>query len=444
MKVDAKFFASKFRSMFEDILGFGRTAKIAAAGLVIIVCGLGFFLFFYLAPPNTIVMTSGPKGSGFEWTAQRYAKILKRNGVTLRVLNSEGSGDNIQRLADPAMKVDVGFAQGGVNKGIESDRLVSLGSISYQPLFIFYRNASEIDLLSRFAGKRLAIGELGSGTHTLSLVLLAANDIEPGGTTTLLEMDSDQAAQAILDGKMDCVFLMGDSVSSALIRKLLHTPGIRLFNFTQADAYTRRIRYLNRIILPKGSIDFGQNTPPQDISLVAATVELIARDSLHPALSDLLLEAAREVHSGAGLFRRKGEFPAPIEQEIRISEDASRYYKSGKTFLYRYLPFHLASFVNRILVVLVPMIVLLLPGLRLIPIVYRWRFKSRIFRWYNELMLIERGLLEEMSPDQRRRAIEKLDSIEKAVHKMKVSASFADQFYILRGHITFVRTRLLS
>jgi hypothetical protein len=237
---------------------------------------------------------------------------------------------------------------------------------------------------------------------------------------------------------------MGDSVSTDLIRQLLHSEGIRLFNFTQADAFTRRIAYLNKIILPKGSIDFGKDTPAHDVSLLAPTVELIARDNLHPALSDLLLEAAVEVHSGPGLFRRKGEFPAPIEQEIRISDGAYRFYKSGKSFFYRYLPFWLASLVNRILVVLVPMIVLLLPGMRLIPAIYRWRFRYRIFRWYRELLAIEQDLLTEVAPDKRKELLEKLDNIEAEVHRMKVPASFADQFYGLRVHITFVHARLMS
>jgi hypothetical protein len=236
---------------------------------------------------------------------------------------------------------------------------------------------------------------------------------------------------------------MGDSVSTTLIRQLLHTPGIKLFDFTQADAYTRHITYLNKITLPKGSIDFGKGTPAQDVFLLAPTVELIAREYLHPALSDLLLEAAREVHSGAGLLRRKGEFPAPIEQEIRISGDASRFYKSGKSFLYRYLPFWLASLVNRTVVVLLPMIVLLLPGLRLIPAIYRWRFRSRIFRWYRALLIIEQDLIAQLAPEKRKALMERLDDIEEAVNRMKVPASFADQFYGLRGHITFVRARLM-
>jgi TRAP-type uncharacterized transport system substrate-binding protein len=437
-----KFGLQKLQSMFTEVFGLGRAAALSAVVLILVVLVLGIFLFFYLAPPSTITITSGPEGSTFRRTAERYAKILQRNGVSLKILPSEGSGDNIKRLADPSSKVDIGFVQSGVNKGIKTDKLVSLGSISYQPLFVFYKSSSHIDLLSQLIGKRVAVGEVGSGTHTLSLTLLAVNGIEPGGPTKLLEMDSDEAAKAILNGKVDAVFLMGDSVSTVLIRQLLHTPGIKFFDFTQADAYVRRITYLNKITLPKGSIDFGRGTPSQDVFLLAPTVELIARESLHPAISDLLIEAAQEVHSGAGLHRRKGEFPAPIEQEIRISSEASRFYKSGKSFLYRSLPFRLASFVNRVIVVFVPMIVLLLPALRLIPAIYRWRFRSRILRWYRALLMIEQDLITRLAPEKRQTLVERLDNIEEAVNRMKVPASFADQFYGLRGHITFVRTRL--
>ncbi len=432
----------KPRSMFTEAFGLGRAAAWSAVISILLVLILGIFLFFHLAPPGALTITGGPEGSMFQKTAKKYADILQRNGVKLRILPSEGSVENIKRLADPSSKVDIGFVQGGSNKEIKTDNLISLGSIAYEPLFVFYRSASKIDLLSQLIGKRVAVGEVGSGTHSLSLRVLAANGIEPGGSTNLLEMDSDEAVNAILNGTVDAVFLMGDSVSIALIRQLLRTPNINLFDFSQADAYTRRIPYLNKITLPKGSIDFGKGIPPQDVFLVAPTVELIARESLHPALSDLLIEAAREVHSGSGLLRRKGEFPAPIEQEIRISDDAIRFYKSGKSFLYRYLPFGLASLVNRIVVVLVPMIVLLLPALRFIPAIYRWRFRSRISRWYRALLTIEQDLIAPSAPDQRSTLMERLDNIEAAVNRMKVPASFADQFYVLRGHITFVRTRL--
>jgi TRAP-type uncharacterized transport system substrate-binding protein len=443
VKEEQKVGLIKLQSMFTEVFGLGRAAVISTVLSIVVVLALGIFLFFYLAPPKTITIISGPDGSMFRKTAERYATILRRNGVTLKILPSEGSVENIKRLADPSKKVDIGFVQAGVTKGVNIDKLVSLGSISYEPLFVFYRSGSNLERLSQFTGKRVAVGEVGSGTHTLSLALLAANGIEPGGPTKLLEMDSDKAAVAILNNQVDAAFLMGDSVSTQLIHQLVHTPGIRLFDFTQADAYTRRLIYLNKVILPKGSIDFGKGTPARDIFLLAPTIELIARQGLHPAISDLLLEAAQEVHSGAGLLKRKGEFPAPIPQEIRISSDATRFYKSGKSFLYRYLPFWLASLMNRIVVVLVPMIVLLLPGLRVIPAIYRWRFRSRILRWYRALMVMERDLLTHVPSAKRKALIARLDNIEEAVNRMKVPASFANQFYDLRVNIQFVRSRLV-
>jgi TRAP-type uncharacterized transport system substrate-binding protein len=431
----------KLQAMLTEGFGVGRAAAWSAA-ISAVILGCGISLFFYLAPPTTITVTSGPTGSAFGKTAGRYAKILERSGVTLRIVPSEGSVDNLKRLAASSSRVDVGFVQAGVTHDVRTDHLVSLGSIGNQPLFVFYRGEADLELLSQLAGKRIAVGEVGSGTHTLSLELLAANGIRPGGPTKLLEPQSEQAAADLKKGELDAVFLMGDSVSTALIRELLHTPGIRLFDFTQADGYVRRIPYLNKITLPRGTIDFGTDTPADDVYLLGPTIELIARESLHPALSDLLIEAAQELHSGAGLFRRKGEFPTPTEQGIRISSEATRFYKSGKSFLYRSMPFRVASLVNRIVVVLVPMIVLLLPALRVIPGLFRWRFRARIFKWYRALLMIEHYLRTEVTPEERRSLLEKLDRIEEAVNRMNVPASYADQFYGLRGHITFVRARL--
>jgi len=241
-----------------------------------------------------------------------------------------------------------------------------------------------VELLSQFTGKKLAIGPDGSGTNYLATNLLSMNGIEPEeppeAPTELWEMDDEEATQDLLNGKVDAVFFMADSASSKLMRKLLHEPGIKLMNFAQADAYTRRVGYLNKLVLPKGAIDFGKNVPDHDITLIAPSVELIARGDLHPALSDLLLEAAKEIHGRATLFQGRGEFPAPLEHEFHISDDATRYYKSGKTFLYGYFPFWMAS----------------------------------------------------------------LDQIEQTVDSMKVPASFADQIYVLRGHVGFVRARLLE
>ncbi len=434
---------AQFQRMFTEIFGLGRAAALCASLLVILATVMAVFWFFHSAPPNTLVITSGPEGSIFYRNAEKYQKILARNGVKLKILPSQGSQENIYRLNDRSFKVDIGFVQGGVSEGMNLDRLVSLGSLYDEPLLVFYRGSASIDVLSQLKGKRICIGPLGSGSRPLALVLLAANGIEPGGSATLLDLDAEDAAEALLAGKADAAFLAGDSAPPQLMRKLLRTPAIRLFNFTQADGYTRRIRYLNKLALPKGVIDFGMNIPDHDVYLIGPTVELIARDNLHPALSDLLLEAAREVHGKAGLFRRQGEFPAPEEHEFRISPDAVRFYKSGKSFFYRYLPYWLASLVNRTLAVVVPLVVVLLPGLRTIPALFRWRIKLRLYRWYRALLVLERDLMTRLAPAERNELLDRIDQIEEEVNKMKVPASFADQFYVLRGHIGFVRDRLM-
>jgi hypothetical protein len=435
---------AKAQILFAETFGWGPGATLGAIIFTALVLIMSVFWFFYSAPPTTIIMTSGDEGSVFKKNAERYAKILERNGVTLKILPSEGSLENLERLADPSFRVDVGFVQTGVAKGFSIDRLVSLGSISYAPLFIFYRSPQPVDLLSQFSGKRLAIGEDGTGTQILALDLLSRNDITFGGTTALLKMDDDEAQEALLAGSIDAAFMMGDSASTQVMRSLLRTPGIRLFDFTQADAYTRRMGYLNKVVLLKGAIDFGRNIPDHDVHLVSPTVEVIAREDLHPALSDLLIEAAMEVHGRQGMYQRKGEFPALLDHEYRISADAQRYHKSGKRFLYRYFPFWLASLINRFLVVFIPLVLILIPGLRAIPSIYRWRMKLQILRWYRALLAIEAELTRDISPEMREELLRRLNHMEQTANQKKKPALFADQFYALRVHIRLVRERLMG
>jgi TRAP-type uncharacterized transport system substrate-binding protein len=401
------------------------------------------FTFFNTAAPTTLTITSGPEGSSFSRNAEKYKKILAREGVTLKILPSEGSTQNLTRLLDPKTAVDVGFVLGGEVAKTNVDRLMSLGSINYQPLMIFYQGPTR-QLLSEFKGARIDIGAEGSGTRLQALALLKANGIEHKGEASFIEVDSKDLLTALQEKTVDAVFVMGDSTASDVLRKLLRTSDVHLFDVSQADAYTRRIGYLNKLVLPRGSLDFGKNIPPEDIHLIGPTVELVARDDLHPALSDLLLEAAREVHSGPGLFRKRGEFPAPLEHDFRLSPDATRYYASGKTFLYRTFPFWVASLIARTLAVLVPIVLLLIPGIRIAPALYRWRIESRIHRWYKVLLDLEREAQKSTGPERRAELLKKLDDIEANVNRIVVPASFGDLFYGLRGHVTFVRSSLLA
>jgi hypothetical protein len=333
--------------------------------------------------------------------------------------------------------------QGGLVVDGDAGDLVSLGSLFYVPLVVFYRGEQPVERLSEFKGKRLAIGREGSGTHFLNVLLLRANGVDKT-TSTLLDLSGADAAQALLERKIDAALLMGDAATPEIMRKLVHTRGIHMMDFKQADAYSRRFRYLSKLELPMGSIDFAKNMPEQTMALIAPTVELVARPDLHPALSDLLVEAARETHGRATLLQRAGEFPAPLEHEYPISGDAARYYKSGKGFWYRYLPFWLASLVDRTMVVLVPIVVVLIPAIKLVPALYRWRIRTRIYKRYGELMALEREMLNETTPEQRTELGKRLDEIEKRVNGSKMPLPFADQFYVLREHINFVRRRLAA
>lgn len=439
-----KAYYKKIWSKLAELYGSSMMLFMAwVLGFVAVVC-VALFTFFNSAAPTTITMTSGEEGSIYQKYALQYKKILAKQGVTLVIVPSNGSIDNLKKLVDKRSNIDVGFVQSGVSTGIKIDTLQSLGSVAYQPIIFFYRGENK-HLIADFKGQRLNIGELGSGTHALALNILKENGILPGGTTQLIEKPSLDPVKDLLEDKIDAIFVMGDSVSIQLIRTLVKTPGINIFNFTQADGYTRRIKYLHKLVLPEGSIDLGKNIPVNDLNLIAPSVELIARDNLHPALSDVLLDAAQEVHGSAGLFVKSGEFPNLTTQEFQVSTDAIRYYKSGKSFLYRDFPFWIASFINRILVVLVPLLLVLIPAIRLAPSIYRWKIQLSIYPFYRALLELERDAFgAAVNETKRQQIMTNLDELEVKLSKIKVPAAFADMFYGLRGHINFVRTRLIS
>ena len=416
---------------------------VAPLVLLCVVLVWGTLHFVNSAPPRTITISAGPKGSSFEANAERYQKILARNGVTLKILESQGSIDNLHRLADPKSKVDIALVVSGLSVTEDTSNLESLGSLFYQPLTIFYRSPKPLARLSELQGKTIAIGTEGTASRFIALAMLKANEIEPGGSTKLLDVEGEDARNALLHGQADAIFLSGDSSPPATIREMLHADGIRLFHFEQANAYVRRFPYLNKLDVPAGAFDLGENLPATDVNLMAPTVELVSRPNLHPAISDLLIEAAIEVHSHASILQQAGQFPTPQIHSFPISTEAARYYKSGdKGFTYRHLPFWLASLLDRVIVLLVPIFVVVVPSLKYLPQLYRWRINSRIHKRYGELMALERETLRPMSEERRKELLAWLRDIEKAVIKRKVPGSHAEQLYQLRQHIEFVRENL--
>ncbi|MEO6002545.1 MAG: TAXI family TRAP transporter solute-binding subunit [Opitutus sp.] len=425
-----------------ETFGFSpAVATFVALGLGLI-CLLTVVWVVRSSPPRTIVVTTGPEGSSFQRWALLYQTQLATRGVKLVITPSNGSLDNLQRLQSPKGDVDIGFVSGGLAKEENLKGLVSLGSVAYQPLLIFHRLPTPITRLSELAGKRVAIGAVGSGTRALALTLLLANGIS-GAPTTFVDLDATAAAAELMEAKLDAVFLMGDSASLLTLRTLVRSPDIQLFNFTQADAYVRRNAYLNKITLPQGSFDLGKNLPAQDVALIGPTVELVAHKRLNSALSDLLIEVAQEVHGKSTVMQKRGEFPAPLEHEFPLSKDALRFYKSGKGFFATIVDdFWLASLLNRSLVAIVPLILVLVPAIRYLPVLYRLGIQLRFYRWYRPLLRLERDTFAPLTAERVEELIARLDEIEQGVSHLKVPASFASQFYWLRSHIAFVRDRL--
>jgi TRAP transporter TAXI family solute receptor len=399
--------------------------------------------FIKPAPPDRLIISTGGEGGAYQRFAARYKDVLARYGIALVEKPSAGSTENLGRLRNPEFEVDAAFIQGGTARPGEEDELVSLGDIYYEPLWIFYREAAlrGSDKLLDLKGKRVAVGGAGSGTHHLAMELLAANGID-AKNTKLVEAGGLGLVERLQRNELDAVFVVGPTQSS-LVWALLYTPGVRLMSLTHADAYTRRFPYLARLVLPRGAIDLTLDIPPHDTQLVSPMATLLVREGMHPALIDLLMQAASEVHGAPGVFQKPGEFPRAGHAEFPLSKEAERYYKSGKPFLQRYLPFWAATLIDRMVVMLVPLLAVLVPLFKFAPQLYGWRVRSRIYRRYGELKFLENELNE--NPDRHSRAewLAKLDAVETDASRIRTPLTFSDMLYTLRGHIDLVREMII-
>ena len=399
--------------------------------------------FIKPAPPDQLIVSTGGEGGAYQRFAARYKDVLAPYGITLVEKPSAGSTENLARLRDAEFEVDAAFIQGGTARLGEEDELLSLGDFYYEPLWIFYREAAVRggDKLLDLKGKRVAIGGAGSGTHHLAMELLAANGID-AKNTRLIEAGGLGLVEGLLKNQIDAVLVVGPTQSS-LVWSLLYTPGIRLMSLTHAEAYTRRFPYLARLVLPRGAIDLTQDIPPRDIHLVSPLTTLLVREDTHPALIGLLMQVASQVHGAPGVFQKPGEFPRAGHSEFPLSKEAERYYKSGKPFLQRYLPFWAATLIDRMVVMLVPLLAVLIPLFRFAPQIYGWRVRSRIYRRYGELKFLENEVNEEPGRHTRAEWLRKLDAIETDASGIRTPLTFSDMLYTLRGHIDLVRDMIL-
>jgi TRAP transporter TAXI family solute receptor len=415
--------------------------RLKTFGPAIALTLIGFIIawqFVNPAPPHTITIATGQADGAYYLFAERYREILAEASVTLEIRKTAGSLENLRLLE--AGEVDLAFFQGGSGISTADDDITALGSLYYEPLWVFYRHPEVAHRLTDFQGKRLATGAAGSGTRELVRDLLEYNRIN-SPADKLQALGGKAAARALRQDAADAAFFVA-SPRSPLIQELLRDKTIRLMSFTRAAAYTDLNHALAAVTLPEGVIDLQANLPPQDVALLASTANLIARDDFHPALVSLLLQAATRVHGGGGLFEKPGEFPNARHVDFPLNEDARRFYRHGPPFLQRYLPFWTANLVDRMMIMLVPLLTILVPLVKVMPPTYRWQVRRKIYRWYHELHAIDIQHPDQAPAAELAELLQRLDVIEEEVRKVKVPLSYSDELYNLRLHIGMLRNRL--
>ena len=424
-----------------------RDLIVTAGPVTLLVVGLCIAAYRLVdpAPPKSVVMSTGQENSAYEAFGKRYAAALAKQGIRVDLRNSPGSQENLQRLRDADSGMDIAFVQSGSTEQAEAERqgLVSLGSLFSEPVWIFLRGKRQLTELRQLRGLKINVGPAGTGVPQLFKNLLEVNNIEPA-EVRLGALENTPATVELLAGRIDGV-VFSSAPDAPLIQMLLQTPGIQLMDFPQAEAYTRRFPFLSHVVLPRGIADLGKNLPARDYHLIAPTATLVARADLHPALIDLFVRAAAGIHGGAGWFNGQKAFPSANYTEIPVARDAERYYTNGPTFFDRYLPFWLANFFSRMWVVIIALGALALPLSRILPPLYVWKVRSRIYRWYGKLRAVEQAI-EGVSTERRNEVyqeqLRRLGEIEEKANHISIPLSFAEELYGLRSHINMVRKRI--
>lgn len=410
-----------------------QLAIYGPAALLVVAAFLLALQFIKPAPPDRVVMATGAADGAYHAFAKRYAAFLAREGIELELRQSAGSIENLALLRSG--EVALALVQGGVDDSPgDSAGLESLGSVYYEPLWLFHRSDLPLRQLRGLGGHRIAIGPEGSGTRALVTRLLRENGVAEN--PEWLDLGGRVAVDALRAGEIDAVFLV-TSAQNELVQRLLRDADVTLFDVARADAYTRRHRFLNSLLLPEGAVDLAANIPDAPKRLLAPAANLVSHPDLHPAVIDLLLQAANEVHRDGGWFESQDEFPMPGLLAFPLNREAERYYEHGPPLLQRFLPFWAASLVDRLKVMLLPLLVLLFPLLKVMPPIYTWRMRARVYRWYDELEQAEHRLA--MGERDKSWVEAELDRIESEVQRVKVPLSFTDQLYHLRQHIDLVR-----
>ncbi len=416
-------------------------AVAAVAGGALVLAGILLAIILVRPPPpGVLMMATGAAGGAYHEFGERYRDLLARDRVELRLLTTNGDVDNLARLTDAGSGVSVALLSSGVTSPARSPELESLGTVFYSPLWIFHRGELPTAAADVFNGKRMSIGLEGSGTRKIALELLAPLGLDLRNAT-VVDVAQEATADAMQNGELDVAMMLAPWESAA-VRRLLASPEVNAVPYPRADAHIALHPYLNKLVVPQGVADLEHDRPPSDLVVVAPKVSLVVRGDLHPALQYLLLDAAAQIHGLPGMFQKAGQFPAAEPIDLPLSESARHYYRSGRPFLQRYLPFWIASLAAQLLVLLIPVVGIAYPLLRILPPVYAWGMRRRIYSLYRELKLLEVAL-EARRPDEPLVDLSTaLDRLEASANHKRVPLAFAHLLYTLRHHIGLVRTRL--
>jgi len=419
--------------------GFAEVGKVW--GLIILIVVLGFYATYQFVeppPPKTLKIATGGKDGAYYAFAQEYASRLARDGITLDVVSTAGSVENLELLKKG--EVSLALVQGGTATDGDKKLLQSMGALFLEPVWVFSRKQNTIEGLSQLKGKRVAVGVPGSGTHLLATALLAADGITEA-EATLISEGSASALPWLAEGKIDAAFIVA-SPQARVVRELLEDSTLVPFHFRRLTAYTHRFPFLSAVTLSEGVLDLRQNIPPRDTQLLAAAANMVARDDLNSSLIPALLETLTRVHEKGGVLEAKRQFPSVDLVDLPINDDARRYILNGPSFLYRWLPYGTAVFLDRVKIMVLPFLALLIPLFRVAPPLYRWRVRAKIYRWYAAVREIDTLVQQGAHPENVAAATKKLKQLECDVASISVPLSYAGELYHLRAHIGFIAQEL--
>jgi len=426
-----------------------REMLLSSGPFALLTVGVIALAYWWLdpEPPKQVVLATGPAQSAYEAFGQRYAQALQREGIHVVLRPSEGASHNLELLRTG--QADLGFVQGGTADITPDDQeaIVSLGSLFVEPLWLFYREErarkqhpdGQLTGLTDLKGWRVNVGSAGSGVPRLFATLLDINRLS-ARDLKLSELDQTPATVAFLNGKIDAL-VFASAPESLMVQMLLQTPGVKLLPFAQSEAYSRRLPYLTPVLMPQGMVDLARNVPGRDVKLVASTTSLLANADTHPAVLQLFAQTATALHGGAGWFSRARQYPNLEHSEVPIATEAQRAIQGGLPFLQRHLPFWLANLIERMWLAMGLIIALALPLSRVVPPLYTFRIRSRVFRWYAELRDIEQR--HEAGQVATADLLREVDALEAKVEKVVVPLSYTDELYALRSNIHLVRKKLL-